>query len=132
MDFHKLNHSKFNDNAIIKKDIEGFFFEHIYYFILAYILPILSAISLFNNVTVIGIFLKNRKVFQSITRTMRIYYIAIAISDINDTFAIHITSILGMRSLIYLPFNPLRPANNLGTQQITTRQNILVVLHENI
>lgn len=47
-------------------------------------------LSFLNNAIVILVFLLNKKVISKITKSVRIYYIAISLADICDTITVHI------------------------------------------
>lgn len=64
-------------------------------FMFMYILPPTIFLSWINNSLVIIMFLFNKQVIQRITKSVRIYYIAIAITDISDSTSLHLRYFLG-------------------------------------
>ncbi len=87
--------ANFSLNISSNIDLYIIFKTYIFWNTISYFLPFAIALSLINNVIIIGIFMKSKRVINNITKTMRIYYIAIAISDINISLPLHLTYFLG-------------------------------------
>ena len=64
-------------------------------FMFMYILPPTIILSWVNNTIVIIMFWFNKQVIQRITKSVRLYYIAIAITDISDSTSLHLRYFLG-------------------------------------
>lgn len=73
---------------------------------LMYMMPPTIFISFLNNTIVILIFIFNKQVIQRITKSVRIYYVAISISDINDTITVHLRYFLGIVLFLETLFLP--------------------------
>ena len=76
-------------------DLFLIFKNYIYSNTISYFLPFAIALSLINNIIIIGIFLKSKTVIHHIANAMRIYYMAIAISDINVSLSLPLAYFLG-------------------------------------
>lgn len=68
---------------------------------IAYILPVGILLSLLNNLVVIFIFLFGPNTQRTVSKSLCVYYIAIALSDINSTVAAHLTYFLGMNPHLF-------------------------------
>ena len=95
MEYHQTNNS-FSTNAaisLIEQDllnISNYINNAILPVILKYILGPTILLSFINNAIVISVFLLNKQVISKITKSVKVYYIAISIADICDTITVHI------------------------------------------
>lgn len=75
--------------------ISSFFLTNINPYLISYFEIILITTSLINNTIVIIIFNTSNDVNSRITKSIRVYYSAIAAGDISETIALHLTYFLG-------------------------------------
>ena len=74
---------------------------HIIFPIEAYILPVLVALTIGNNILILIIFITRKDVTKHTKQSIRIYYIATAIGDAFVPIPLHFTYFLGTILLFY-------------------------------
>lgn len=84
-----------NEEVTILMQIVSFINSYVLPTILSYLLIPAILLSLINNSLIIIIFSSSKQISTRITKSVRVYYIAMAISDINDTISCHLRYFLG-------------------------------------
>lgn len=69
-------------------------------YIIAYFLPVAIIFSIINNLLVLVVFVLSKEVAKRITPSIRVYYIAMAISDISVCFPLQFTYFVGTKHLL--------------------------------
>ena len=83
-------------NLDLISQIAILFQNYIITYTLFYFLGIGSVLSIINNVLVILTFLFGKESSKNISPSIRIYYIVIALSDLNVTFSLYLIYFFGM------------------------------------